>query len=196
MSRVTIGEVLLAALVVGALAAAASWLLRLATRGPGRRPVLGPAVLDGAIAASVAAVLVATLTPVELLGSRLDAPSEVNLRPLEALRGAPEVYAVINAVLLVPTVVLLAQRWQRAGVVRLTLAGAAMSVAIELAQLVHPLRGTNVDDLALNTGGAAVAAVVGVLIRAVARRRATGRDRAGSRPGPPPRQVSAAGRSR
>lgn len=193
MSRVVLGEVVLAALVVGLLVAAASGLLRLVTRGSGRRAVFGSALLDGALAASVAAVLVATLSPIELLGSRLDTPSEVNLRPLEALRGAPEFYAVVNALLLVPTVLLLAQRWQRAGVIRLTLAGAVLSLAIELSQLVHPVRGTNVDDLALNTGGAAVAAVLGVLVRLLVRRSAGTRDRSRPPARSAARGVSAAG---
>lgn len=193
MSRVVFGEVVLAALAVGSLVGAVSFLVRLVARGRGRRPVLGAALLDGAIAASLAAVLVATLSPVELLGTRLDRPSEINLRPLEAMRGAPRIYAVINAVLLVPTILLLSLRWRRAGVVRLTLTGAALSLAIEIAQLVHPTRGSNVDDLALNTAGAFVAAVVGVLIRATSRRNA------GRPPGPAVdrrREVTAGARPR
>jgi hypothetical protein len=195
LDRVELGEVVVVALVVGVAAAVVSVLVRLVRRGRGRRPVLGAALLDGAILASLAAVLVATLTPIELLGTRLDQPSEVNLRPLEALHGAPRFYTVINAVLLVPTILLLAQRWQRAGIVRLTLAGVALSLAIETLQLVHPTRGTNVDDLALNSAGALAAAVVGVTIRA-SRRRSGGRD--GPTRGQPrgTRQVTGAGRSR
>lgn len=196
MGRVQISEVLLAALAAGLFATGVSLLLRLATRGRGRRPVFGAAVLDGAIVASLAGVLVATLTPIELLGTRLDRPSEVNLRPLEAMRGAPRFYAVINLVLLVPTIVLLAQRWRRAGVIRLTLAGVALSATIEVAQLVHPTRGTNVDDLALNSAGAFAAAIAGVTIRAAHRYRSGRRH-------PPPaagaardRSISAAGRPR
>jgi hypothetical protein len=181
---------------VGIAVALVSALVRLVRRGRGRRPVLGAALLDGAIAASLAGVLVATLSPVELLGTRLDRPSEINLRPLEAMRGAPQFYAVINVVLLVPTILLLAQRWQRAGIVRLTLAGVALSLAIETLQLVHPTRGSNVDDLALNSAGALAAAIVGVLLRAT-RRRASRRGRPPE--GDPPRarrQVTGAGRSR
>ncbi|WP_052665057.1 VanZ family protein [Nitriliruptor alkaliphilus] len=194
MARVQIGEVVLAAVFAGVLVAAVSGVVRLVARGRGTAPVVGAAVLDGALAASIAAVLVATLTPIELLGTHLDRPSEVNLRPLEAMRGAPRFYAVINAALLVPTIVLLAQRWRRAGIVRLTLTGAAISLAIEVTQLVHPTRGSNVDDLALNTAGAFVAAVVGVLVRAAGRRGRRGGSPPASRG--PSRPVSAAGRPR
>lgn len=162
MRSVEISEVFLAAAVAGVVALVLSALIRLAR---GQRRVLGPALLDGAIVASLAGVVVATLSPLGLLGSRLDHPSEVNLRPLEAMRGAPRYFAVINAVLLVPTIVLLAQRWRRAGIVRLSLAGVALSLFIEGAQLIHPERGTNVDDVLLNSAGAAVAAVIGVRIR-------------------------------
>jgi hypothetical protein len=193
VGRVRIGEVVLVALVVGVLVTAVSGLARLVARR-GTAPVLGAALLDGALAASLAAVLVATLSPVGLLGTQLDRATEINLRPLEALRGAPPFYAVINAVLLAPTIVLLAQRWQRAGIVRLTLAGAVLSFAIEVTQLLHPTRGSNVDDLALNTAGAFVAAVVGVLVRAVARR-GRGGSTAPTEHGPS-RQVTAAGRPR
>lgn len=196
MARVQLTEVLTAALVVGVVVVLLSAAVRLVSRGRGRRPVLGAALLDGAIAASLAGVLVATLSPIELLGTRLDRPSEVNLRPLEAMRGAPRFYAVINGVLLVPTILLLAQRWQRAGIVRLTLAGVALSLAIETLQLVHPTRGTNVDDLALNSAGALAAAIVGVLIRVARRRTSRQRAAAGGGSPPPRRQVTGAGRSR
>lgn len=167
MRSVEISEVLLAAGLAGVVALVLSALIRLAR---GERGVLGPAVLDGAIVASLAGVVVATLSPLGLLGSRLDHPSEVNLRPLEAMRGAPRYFALINAVLLVPTIVLSAQRWLRAGIVRLLLAGVALSLLIEAAQLVHPQRGTNVDDVLLNSAGAAVAATIGVIIRRARRR--------------------------
>lgn len=167
MRRIEVGEVLVAAVVAGVVVVVISALIRL---GRGDRPVLGPALLDGAIVASLAGVVVATLSPLELLGTRLDDPSEVNLRPLDAMRGAPRYFAVINAVLLVPTIVLLAQRWRRAGVVRLLLAGVALSVVVEGAQLIHPQRGTNVDDVLLNSAGAAVAAVIGLLVRRMGRR--------------------------
>jgi VanZ family protein len=164
VAKVPVGEVVQVALVAAliTLLASAAWR---AVAGRGRRPVLAPAVLDAALVASLAAVFVATLSPLEQFGTGLGARPEVNLRPLEAMDGAPEWYARINAVLLVPTVLLLAQRWRRAGIVRLTLFGVALSVTIELLQLAHPERGTNVDDVLLNSAGAAAAAVVGVLIR-------------------------------
>jgi hypothetical protein len=178
LRNVMIAEVVLVALVVAVVTASASASWR-AVAGRGRRPVLAPALLDAALVASLAAVLAATLSPIDELGAGLGTPPEINLRPFEAMRGAPEWYARVNAVLLVPTVLLLAQRWRRAGVVRLTLVGVALSATIELLQLVHPERGTNVDDLVLNSGGAAAAAVVGVLIRRSTTPRLRG--------GPPPR---------
>ncbi|MEX0835760.1 MAG: VanZ family protein, partial [Nitriliruptor sp.] len=129
------------------------------------RPLVAPALLDGALAASLVAVVLATLTPLSQLGTELGGSAEVNLRPLELMDGAPGVFAVVNLVLLVPTIVLLAQRWRRAGIVRLAVAGVAMSLTIELVQLTHPGRGTNVDDVLLNSAGVLVAAVVGVTIR-------------------------------
>jgi VanZ family protein len=162
--EVPVGEVVLVALVAAIITLLASALWRVVVRR-GRGGVLGPAVLDAALVASVAAVLAATLSPLEQFGTGVATRAEVNLRPLEAMRGAPEWYARVNAVLLVPTVLLLAQRWRRAGIVRLTLVGVALSATIEVLQLVHPERVTNVDDLMLNSAGAAVAAVAGVLLR-------------------------------
>jgi VanZ family protein len=162
--NVLVAEVVAVAAVVSVATGAASALWR-TVAGRGRRPVLAPALLDAALLASVAAVLTATLSPLEQLGAGLGSRPEVNLRPLEAMRGAPDWYAQVNVVLLAPTIVLLAQRWRRAGIVRLTLAAVALSGAIELLQLVHPERGTNVDDLLLNSAGGAVAAVLGVVIR-------------------------------
>jgi hypothetical protein len=183
---VSLAEVVVAASAAALVTLLVSALVR-AVASRGRHAVLGPAVLDAALVASVAAVVAATLSPIGELGAGLDHPSEVNLRPLELLRGAPEFYARVNLLLLTPTVVLLAQRWRRAGVVRLTLAGAGLSAAIEVLQLVHPERGTNVDDLLLNTAGAAGAAVVGVVIRRLAvRRRSIGQG--------PPRGGSGGGR--
>ncbi|MEX1178465.1 MAG: VanZ family protein [Nitriliruptor sp.] len=166
MQSATIVEVVGFALVAGLAVAALSALVRAVRRG--QHPVLGPAVLDGAIVASLVAVAIATLSPIGELGTRLDEASEINLRPLERMDGAPEIYAFINLLLLVPTIVLLAQRWRRAGMVRLAATGIAVSLGIELLQLVHPSRGTNVDDLLLNSAGAAVAAVLGVAVRRLA----------------------------
>ncbi|MEX1164007.1 MAG: VanZ family protein [Nitriliruptor sp.] len=163
MQSVAIIEVVIAAVAVGLLVAVLSLFARaLARRG---RPLVAPALLDGALAASLVAVVLATLTPLSQLGTELGGSAEVNLRPLELMDGAPGVFAVVNLVLLVPTIVLLAQRWRRAGIVRLAVAGVAMSLTIELVQLTHPGRGTNVDDVLLNSAGVLVAAVVGVTIR-------------------------------
>lgn len=160
-----LGDALLVALLVGVTVTLVSGVVR--SLLPRTRAGFGPAALDGALVASVAGVVVATMTPFDLLFAWQAAPPEINLTPLDRLDGAPPRFAVINTLLLVPTVLLLAQRWRRAGIVRLTLTGAALSLTIELVQLLHPERGTNVDDLVLNTAGAAAAAIVGVGIRRV-----------------------------
>jgi hypothetical protein len=163
-----LGEVLAFALVAGGATTVLSGLVR-AAASRGRSPDLGQALLDGALIASIVGVLVATMWPLGLLGVDTGAPPEINLQPFDRLDGAPPMFAVINLLLLVPTILLLAQRWQRAGVIRLAVVGVTMSVTIELVQLAHPLRGTNVDDVALNSLGAVVAAIVGVSLRALVR---------------------------
>ena len=157
-----LGPAFAAALLVGVAVTVVSGLARIVSRRDTR---FGAALLDGALAASVAGVVVATLSPLDLLLVDTGQPPEINLQPLDRLDGAPQRFAIINLLLLVPTVLLVAQRWRRAGIVRLTLLALLVSVGIELVQLLHPMRGTNVDDVALNTAGAAGAAIVGVVIR-------------------------------
>lgn len=157
-----LGPAFAAALVTGVAVTVVSGVVRALSRGDAR---FGSALLDGALAASIAGVVVATLSPLGLLLVDTGQPPAINLTPLDRLDGAPPRFAIINLLLLVPTVLLLAQRWRRAGIVRLTLLAFAVSVGIELVQLLHPDRGTNVDDVALNTAGAAAAAIVGVVIR-------------------------------
>ncbi len=177
MRSVDVAEVAIAAIAVGLVVVVFSVLARaVARRG---RPLVAPALLDGALAASLVTVGLATLSPLDQVGTEVGGRAEINLRPFELMAGAPAVFAVINLLLLVPTIVLLAQRWRRAGIVRLTVAGMALSVAIELVQLTHPARGTNVDDVLLNSAGALGAAVVGVAIRRVRTPRRRARPRAG-----------------
>jgi hypothetical protein len=176
------GDALAIGLVVGAVAAVLSGLTRsIVSRG--RDVPLGPALLDGALVGAVAVVVVGTMSPLGQFGDASVVGERINLVPFRRLYGAPPAYAVINLVLLVPLVLLLAHRWRRAGVVRLTAFGVATSLAIELAQLFHPARGTDVDDLILNSIGAAVAAVIGVVTRIVADRRRW-RTASAARPGP------------
>ncbi|MTV25373.1 VanZ family protein [Nitriliruptoraceae bacterium ZYF776] len=158
---VVVAQALAAALVVGLAVTVGSGLVRAAT---GTRRTFGAAALDGALIGSLAGVAVATLYPLDRFGELTSRP-EIQLVPLERLDGAPIEFAVINVLLLVPTVLLLAQRWRSVGVVRLTLLAGLLSCLIEGAQLFHPERGTNVDDLILNTVGAAGAAIVGVTVR-------------------------------
>lgn len=174
-----LGQSFAAALVVGVAVTVVSGLGR-AVIGRGRSG-FGAALLDGALAASAVGVVVATMSPLEQLFASGAGPPAINLEPFDRLDGAPPRFAVINLLLLAPTVFLVAQRWRRIGIVRLTLLALALSVSIEVVQLWHPQRGTNIDDVALNTAGASVAAVLGVLVRRLRgahvprRRAATGR---------------------
>jgi hypothetical protein len=159
-----IGDALALGALAGVVAMVVSGVVR-AVSSAGRGVGLGPAALDGALVGAVVVVVMGTLSPLDALGDQRAFWRGVNLVPFDALRGAPARYAVINLLLLVPLVVLVAQRWRRAGVLRLTLLGAAVSVAVEVAQLFHPGRGTDVDDVLLNTLVAAAAAILGVAIR-------------------------------
>ena len=161
-----LGDALAIGLVVGAVVAVLSGLIR-SVVSRGRDVPLGSALLDGALVAAVAVIVVGTMSPLGQFGDATVVGDRVNLVPFRRLQGAPREYAVINLVLLVPLVLLLAHRWRRAGVVRLAAFGVLVSLTIELAQLFHPARGTDVDDLILNSIGAAVAAVLGVTTRIV-----------------------------
>lgn len=163
-----LGEIFAVAMVAGVVTALVSGVVR-AISPRGRDSVLGAALLDGALLASAVGVVLATMSPIEQLWAPSATSPEINLVPLDRLDGAPPRFAVINTLLLVPTVVLLAQRWRRAGIVRLTLAALLVSLTIETVQLFHPMRGTNIDDLALNTVGAFGGAIVGVMLRSLGR---------------------------
>jgi glycopeptide antibiotics resistance protein len=169
-------------IVVGAL----SWWWR------GRLGVRrADAWIDGALAGTLVGVLLATFTPLSAFGTTAPYPRAIQLVPLERLDGAPVEFAVINLLLLAPVAFLLVLRGTRARFVQVVLACAALSVTIETLQLFHPDRGTNVDDVLLNSVGALAGAVLGGVARLVrpttredraARRR--GRRRQVSRPSP------------
>jgi hypothetical protein len=152
--------VVLVAVPVGLVVGLVSWSWR---RRTGR--VEADGWVDGALAAALVGVLLATFTPLGRFGDTAGRTPDVQLIPWERLDGAPVEFAVINLFLLAPVAFLLVLRGRRAnlGVVVLTCIG--LSVTIETLQLLHPLRGTNVDDVLLNGIGAVVGALLGGLAR-------------------------------
>lgn len=149
----------LAAVPVGLLVGLLVWRRRQAAHQTTR-----DAWIDGGIAGWLTAVAVATLSPLAAFGQRDPSP-EVVLRPFERLVGAPEEYAVVNLLLLLPLGLLLVLRGDRPRILRAVLVGATISLTIEILQLFHPERGTNIDDLILNTVGVVAGAVAGLLLR-------------------------------
>jgi glycopeptide antibiotics resistance protein len=166
--------VVLVAIPLGVTAAVLSWLWR---RRTGR--VRADAWVDGALVAALVGVLLATFTPLSAFGVTDGQTPSVLLTPLERLDGAPVEFAVINLLLLAPVAFLLVLRGRRASFVPTVLACIGLSVAIETLQLLHPLRGTNIDDVLLNSVGAVAGATLGGLARLV--RPTTRSHRAGQR---------------
>jgi hypothetical protein len=172
--------VVVVATPVGIVVGVLSWWWR---RRTGR--LLGDAWVDGALAAALVGVLLATFTPLSALGDTGGAAPTVQLTPLERLDGAPVEFAVINLLLLVPVAFLAVLRGPRARFVWVVLGCIVLSVAIETLQLLHPMRGTNIDDVLLNSLGALAGAVLGGAARLArpttrhhrARRRTAGRHR-------------------
>ncbi|GGI07179.1 VanZ family protein [Egicoccus halophilus] len=166
VAQVTLGVFDLAGLVAalvtalalaGAVGAASSWWRRRRDGAP--RRVRRLAALDGGLVGSVALLVLATFSPLAALGAPAPAWGPmVNLVPgRELVAGGLDV-AVVNVLLLVPLAVVAALRWPWLPVPVLALAALGVSLAVELGQLAHPLRLTNVDDVLLNTFGATVAA--------------------------------------
>jgi glycopeptide antibiotics resistance protein len=123
--------------------------------------------IDGALTAALVGVLLATFTPLSAFGETDGRTPSVLLTPFERLDGAPVEFAVINLLLLAPVAFLLVLRGRRALFLPTVLACIALSVAIETLQLLHPLRGTNIDDVLLNSVGAITGAALGGLARLV-----------------------------
>jgi hypothetical protein len=172
--------VVLVAVPVGLLVGLLSWSWR---RRAGR--VVADAWIDGALAAALVGVLLATFTPLGRFGETAGRSPTVQLTPWERLDGAPVEFAVINLLLLAPVAFLLVLRGRRAKLVLVVLACIGLSVTIELLQLLHPLRGTNVDDVLLNGIGVLAGALLGGFARLVRpttrQHRATRRAGAGRR---------------
>jgi glycopeptide antibiotics resistance protein len=162
-------EVMVLAAPLGLIGAGVSWWWR---RRRGRD--LGDVWVDGALVFSLVVVALATFTPLSVFGEVLGTRPNVQLAPLERLDGAPVEFAVINLLLLAPVAFLLVLRGRRARLVGSILLCVALSIGIETLQLLHPLRGTNVDDVLLNSLGAVGGAVLGGfarLVRPTTRRR-------------------------
>jgi glycopeptide antibiotics resistance protein len=144
-------------LVLGGLAVAAAHVAR---RGERSRPAL----MNIALAAAFAAIVVVTVRP---SGS---GAHELRLRPFEDIRLAvpPPVHRgwiaeiVGNVLLFAPLGVVLCLRHM--SLRRSILAAAALSVAVELVQLALPGRTTAVDDVLCNTTGAALGWLVASLV--------------------------------
>jgi glycopeptide antibiotics resistance protein len=148
------------ALPLGLVAALLSWSVR---RRRGRS--VADAWIDGGLVASLVGVLLATFTPLSEFGETSTHPRAIQLVPLERLDGAPVEFAVINLLLLAPVAFLLVLRGRRAGFLPAVFACVGLSILIELLQLFHPSRGTNVDDVLLNSLGALGGATLGGLAR-------------------------------
>ena len=116
---------------------------------------------NAALAASIALILLVTLTPTH-------AHHELHLRPLHDVIAAFDpslnlvrlIGVIGNVVLFAPLGAVL--RFRDTELRWAALAGAALSTAVEAAQLVVPGRTTSVDDVLLNTLGV----VVGYLLAA------------------------------
>jgi hypothetical protein len=159
---VDLGAVVLVALPIGVVAWLVSWWWRERT---GR--TRADAWIDGALVAAFVGVLLATFTPLSEFGNTGGVRPTVQLTPLDRLDGAPVEFAVINLLLLAPVAFLLVLRGRRAYLVPVVAACIGLSVVIEVLQLLHPMRGTNVDDVLLNGLGAGAGAALGGVARLV-----------------------------
>lgn len=176
------GEAVLLALPVVAVVGLATLLVAVRRRGGTRQRLrtLG----GGVLAASVVLIVATTLLPV-IAG----APASVNLRPGETIRNylqfGDDLLSArnigLNVALFVPFGLGLAL-WRRWGVLRVLPVAVVTSGLVEAAQYVLPLgRAVDVDDVVLNTVGAALGALTVVVVRRIAPapdRRPEGRGRA------------------
>lgn len=125
----------------------------------------------GILAASLVLVIATTLLPV-----MAGAPASVNLTPGETIRNylrfGDDVLSArnigLNVALFVPFGLGLAL-WRRWGVVRVVPVGFVTSAVVEATQYLLPLgRAVDVDDVVLNTAGAALGAFAVVVVRRIA----------------------------
>jgi glycopeptide antibiotics resistance protein len=76
---------------------------------------------------------------------------------------------LINLALLAPFGFLLQLRWPALGIHGVSLVSLVFAFVIETAQLSHPMRGTNVDDVLLNVLGAVAAGGLAMSIKQLGR---------------------------
>lgn len=154
-------EALIPAALVG-LPCALFMNLRYRRRGVARRRSIMLAVLDGLLAVSVAAILLATLSP-----WRIEIPPgyvHVNLVPLLDLTAHASMYFVAgNVLMFAPVGFLAALRFPTRSVREILLWGVVLSAAVEITQLFIVTRGTNIDDLLMNGLGTLLGAWTGSL---------------------------------
>ena len=122
----------------------------------------GLLVLDslsaGGVVAALAVIALATLQPFEALGTRTGTPPLVNPVPLRALARGGLGFFVLNVLLFAPLGAVLRLRYPRIDWWRIALVGLLVSGVIEALQLLHPVRGTNVDDVLSNAAGTVLGA--------------------------------------
>lgn len=123
------------------------------------------ALLAGAAVGSGVAYVLATLSPLSMLGEiprTVDGALVLNLNlvPVIDMLSTQPRLLLINLALLAPLGFFLRLRWPGVGIVGVTLIALVLAVGVEAAQLLHPMRGSNVDDVLLNVLGAIAAGLV------------------------------------
>lgn len=123
------------------------------------------ALLAGAVVGSGVAYVLATLSPLSVLGEiprTVDGALTLNLNlvPVIDMLSTPLRLLLINLALLAPLGFFLRLRWPRVGILGVTLISLVLAVGVEAAQLFHPMRGSNVDDVLLNVLGAVAGGLI------------------------------------
>ena len=152
------------AAVVSALIAAVPFAAVGAKRDDGRSRWRS-ALLAGAVVGSGVAYVLATLSPLSMLGEiprTVDGALILNLNlvPVVDLLSTRPRLLLINLALLAPLGFFLRLRWPGVGIVGVTVIALVLAVGVEAAQLLHPMRGSNVDDVLLNVLGAIAGGLV------------------------------------
>ncbi len=152
--------VIMAALVAGLVAAVPFAVIR-RTRDDDRSRWRS-SLLAGAVIGSGVAYVLATLSPLSLLGEvpppgSGQFPQNLNLVPVVDRLPTRPPLLLINLALLVPFGFFLRLRWPAVGLRGVTRVSLGFAVAIETAQPFHPMRGSNIDDVLLNVLGAVAA---------------------------------------
>lgn len=142
------------------------------------------ACLGGGVVGAGVAYAMATLSPFSLLGAGVlpgdpEFPQNVNLVPVTDMFATRADLLVVNLALLAPFGFLMRLRWPSLGLGAIALTSITFALLIEVAQLFHPLRGTNIDDVTLN----AVGSVIGAGAVAIVQRRGAAATEARDAPG-------------